>query len=215
MPSLFILYAFNDRALPAPVWLEQYLLLPKAMQEKISRLRQWQDRQASLLGKLLLLEGFKKLGYTPDLSLIAFDENQRPFTTLPFDFNIAHAGKYVLAAFNTEGRIGIDVENIRPIQLPDFQSVLAPQEAAHLKQHPDPYRFFFHIWTKKEAVIKAEGRGIAHQLQLINTLDNPILLEDTYWHVQEVPLDAEHVCHFATAENRAGQAVEIEQVALQ
>lgn len=209
MPSLLILYTLNDRELPPSAWLERYLSIPREVQEKISRFRQWRDQQAGLLGKLLLLEGFKRWGYDLDLNAIFFDSYHRPFTHLPLDFNIAHAGKYVLAAFNPQGRIGIDVENIRPIYLADFQSVFTAQEIQAIQQHPDGRRHFFSIWTRKEAVIKAEGRGLSNQLHLISTLENPVVIENSSWFVQEVSLDTDHVCHFATAANQAGLTVEI------
>src|SRR6185295_8989510 len=61
--------------------------------------------------------------------------------------------------------VGVDVERIRP----DFATrdvarrFFAPAEVAALEALPDADRAeaFFACWTRKEAYIKARGRGIA------------------------------------------------------
>jgi 4'-phosphopantetheinyl transferase len=81
-----------------------------------------------------------------------------------FDFNLAHSGDLALLAFASR-RVGVDVE-----QLGDMGNALAiarrffsPREVAALKRLVGDARRhgFLNAWTRKEALIKALGTGLA------------------------------------------------------
>lgn len=83
-------------------------------------------------------------------------------------FNMSHSHGVALYAV-TEGReIGVDVEHVRA----DFASDdiarrhFSPFEVAALCEGPDEDRVagFFRCWTRKEAYIKATGRGLSQPL---------------------------------------------------
>ncbi|HEX2270158.1 MAG TPA: 4'-phosphopantetheinyl transferase superfamily protein, partial [Pyrinomonadaceae bacterium] len=83
-------------------------------------------------------------------------------------FNMSHSGGVALYAF-TEGReIGVDVEQVRA----DFTSddiarrFFSPFEVESLCGLADEERVegFFRCWTRKEAYIKATGRGLSQAL---------------------------------------------------
>jgi 4'-phosphopantetheinyl transferase len=81
-------------------------------------------------------------------------------------FNLTHShGLALLAA--TRGRdIGIDVERVREMERdgePLAERFFSPREAAALRALPlEPRReAFFHCWTRKEAYIKANGKGLS------------------------------------------------------
>ncbi len=83
----------------------------------------------------------------------------------PLAFNLTHGGAFVLAAFAEEGPVGIDVE---PRTRTDggeglARSVLTDEEYACWREQPVEERaaWFMHVWTVKEAFIKATGEGLA------------------------------------------------------
>ncbi len=84
---------------------------------------------------------------------------------IPIRFNLAHSGPWVVYAVTLGREIGVDIERIRP----DFGGdaiagrFFAPGEVAELQALPDESRplAFFHGWTRKEAYIKAKGKGLA------------------------------------------------------
>lgn len=84
------------------------------------------------------------------------------------DFNLSHSGARALVAVSPAGRIGVDVEALRP--MPDAGRVartyFAPDEAAALAARPEPERMpaFMACWTRKEAFVKAVGAGLAMPL---------------------------------------------------
>jgi 4'-phosphopantetheinyl transferase len=94
----------------------------------------------------------------------------RPAT--PLWIGISHtAGCGMLAV--SDGPVGIDVERVRQVRTDDLAAaVLAPAEAAHLRSLPEgPARTgaFLRVWTRKEAVLKGVGIGIATDLTAVET----------------------------------------------
>jgi 4'-phosphopantetheinyl transferase len=76
-------------------------------------------------------------------------------------FNVSHAGKWVLCAMDAEP-LGVDIEEIRPIDLEVGRICFSEQEFAELMQRPEKERLnhFYELWTLKESFAKADGRGL-------------------------------------------------------
>lgn len=89
-------------------------------------------------------------------------------------FNLSHSGELALAAFVRGRSIGADVEFMRPVR--DFERIAAdhftPQECALLAQAAiaGKEHAFYTFWTRKEAYIKAIGKGLSIPLTSIDTL---------------------------------------------
>jgi len=79
-------------------------------------------------------------------------------------FNVTHSATQALVAIGRERRIGVDIEQVRE-ELDHsalMQKYFAAEEQAELAQLPSPDRLraFFDCWTRKEAYLKATGRGL-------------------------------------------------------
>lgn len=76
-------------------------------------------------------------------------------------YNVSHAGEWVVLAV-AGFEVGIDVERLDPLFA--FQDVLdhsfSPAEKAFVEYSHSPHRAFYQLWTRKEAFVKATGRGI-------------------------------------------------------
>src|SRR5258708_6035035 len=74
-------------------------------------------------------------------------------------FNLSHSGGLVLVALACKRRIGVDVEETRPLENLETiaESNLTTQECAFILSHsPDErQRAFFRCWTRKQAYAKA------------------------------------------------------------
>lgn len=86
----------------------------------------------------------------------------------PIDFSVSHSGRTALYAFTSYGDVGIDVEEIRtldPVRL--SQTCFSIAEQAELLAIDPKVRLhtFFDGWVRKEAVVKADGRGLSLALQ--------------------------------------------------
>lgn len=89
---------------------------------------------------------------------------------LPFHFNISKSNEYLAFAFGPV-ELGIDIETIRDSTSfkPVADQHFHPLEKAFLKEDSSPINFFS-IWTRKEALLKANGKGINDDLKIINSI---------------------------------------------
>lgn len=86
------------------------------------------------------------------------------------EFSVSHSGQLVAAALTDAGPVGIDLEEVRPLDYRPMLSdvcTLEEQEFVHSTQN------FYTYWTRKEAVLKATGEGLSlSMLQIAVTPPN-------------------------------------------
>lgn len=75
-------------------------------------------------------------------------------------------------------------------------------ELNKIQQTPAPYEQFFNYWTKKEAVIKADGRSLNIPLKKINVAFDVVWIKNKKWHLlYNVLITNEYSCHLALDTN--------------
>lgn len=85
-----------------------------------------------------------------------------------YHFSVSHSGEAVGVAV-AEFPVGIDLEWERPVDARGLaRRFFSPEEAALLAAEPITRRFFS-LWTRREAAVKADGRGLARLLPMIRT----------------------------------------------
>jgi 4'-phosphopantetheinyl transferase len=104
----------------------------------------------------------------PDDVAFRITEFGKPFLDTPFQssgihFNVSHSQDLVVIAIAFDRRVGVDVEFVRPIH--DLESVIercfTNSERALIVRNPDSLNSFFQCWTRKEAFVKAIGKGLS------------------------------------------------------
>lgn len=84
------------------------------------------------------------------------------------EFNATHSAGRALIAVGRRGPLGIDFEKHRSLrsELEGVSGFFAQAEQAELAGFPESQRdaAFFAVWTRKEAVLKASGRGLSQAL---------------------------------------------------
>lgn len=106
------------------------------------------------------------LGQEPGAVVFACGAHGKPF--LPqggLHFNVSHTQGLVLYAIASAREVGVDVEWMRPQVAHERIAArfFALEEREMLAQVPAEERrvAFYHIWTRKEAYLKARGDGLA------------------------------------------------------
>ena len=195
---LVVAYALNDKQLSNEDFIYHLKTLPIAFRDKITKFHNWKDSQASLFGKLLLKHILAMYESQYTLNDILLTANGRPYISNSFDFNITHSGSYVICAYSNEGRIGVDIEAIKPIDLSHFESIFTQDEFNQILASTNKQLSFYNFWTIKEAAIKADGRGLMIPLRNVKIDGETVLIEDQKWFYTKIDFREDYILHIAT-----------------
>jgi 4'-phosphopantetheinyl transferase len=115
----------------------------------------------------ILLGGY--LDLAPSAVALTYGPSGKPevattWTRGRLHFNVSRSDDIALFAFALDRRVGVDVERVRPAIAAEtvVEHFFSPAEVAALRGLPaaSQAQAFFNGWTRKEAYVKATGRGI-------------------------------------------------------
>lgn len=114
-------------------------------------------------------------GAPPETLRISRQQYGKPYLSgFPeLSFNLSHSGGYMLVAVAWQCQLGVDIEQVK--SRGNFTGLVnkcfAGPEIAWWKALPESEKVpaFFRLWTRKEAFVKATGRGIALGMQHVET----------------------------------------------
>ena len=119
------------------------------------------------------------LGQPPERVRLGYTSAGKPIIRDHPDlhFNLSHSADLALLGVSHGGPLGVDIEEIHSDALVDSTSglVLSYPENDELRQLSGQSRCerFARFWTRKEAYIKADGRGMQLQLDRIDVATSP------------------------------------------
>lgn len=195
-------YYAKSSVFEAQISLEALLsYLPEEFSERALRYQFPQDAYNFVLGRLMLKKALKSLALSDkSLNAISYNEAGKPLIE-GISFSISHSQDLVACAFAERGNIGLDVEYPRAIKRTHFRHCFNDREW-ELIQKDESMHTFYQYWTQKEAILKANGLGLAYLLAI--EIENPSLayfhhkeiLTPSTWHLKMLKLatSAAYVC---------------------
>ena len=180
--------------------------LPQSMQAYIRKFRFAEDQYRSMYGRLLLKQALVENNIPLDsINNFSIDQYKRPhlINEHNFDFNISHSGDIVLCLVDTNAnRIGVDIEEKKKINTTDYLTLWRSDEVKYLDAVADENQLdrFYQLWTQKEAVIKADGRGMTLPFNEIKIDQNSKIASvgEQHWHLYSLHLDKRYTSHIAS-----------------
>ncbi len=165
--------------------------LPVFLQKKITKIRDSKTKKMAIFNKIVLQQILNN-----NLEDLKYTDLGRPYLENYPNFNISHSNQWVVCIISKDGKIGIDVEELKEI---NFQGLSKRYFHYNEQQLIKNKKDFFRIWTRKEAILKAQGCGLRVELKQLDTTRNPVELDQNYW---LYPIDLpfkNSVCHLATS----------------
>ncbi|HEX9513254.1 MAG TPA: 4'-phosphopantetheinyl transferase superfamily protein [Puia sp.] len=183
------------------IWQSLLSQLPAGMIQKVEKYRRWQDAHGCLLGKHLLLAALRDEGFTGNLNDLRYTAYERPYLAGGPDFNISHSGTRVACILGSQGGVGIDLEEIRHLAIADFKGQFSDREWRTILGSEDPLTTFYHYWTAKECLSKADGRGLNLPLAGLK-IENSMSIElgERHWNIRPLSWFPGYACHMASEE---------------
>ena len=142
-----------------------------------------EHREHFIAGRGLLRNILSRyLGREPEQLRFCYNSYGKPALTeesgaAGLRFNLSHSHDMALYAVTHDREIGIDIEHFRPdVEAEKLaERFFSPREAAVLRALPEDLRKegFFNCWTRKEAYIKAGGKGMSIPLSAFDVSLTP------------------------------------------
>ncbi len=167
-------YKYDIRDLTDAEYNKWYSLMSVDKQLRADRFRFVNDKKRIVAGDMLARKAIAEwCGVTPESIAFGKKEHGKPYAKdLAVEFNISHSGDMVVCAVDDKP-VGIDIEQIRPIDLTVAKRICTDEELLYLFGYaPTDQDFtyttdtkiltrFFELWTAREAYGKCIGEGIS------------------------------------------------------
>ena len=150
-------------------------LLSPDEHQRAARYHHDRDRERFIVSRVALRQLLGKyLELAPAHVRFMTGDNKKPYVVanIPLYYNVAHAGDRILIAVS-DHIAGVDVEHItRDIAIDDIaQTCCSAAEQQHINPATDKPRAFYQLWTRKEALLKATGKGIDDDMVHVPAMD--------------------------------------------
>lgn len=161
-----------------PLLLEAAIILKEEEQERADKFRKEGDRNRFILGRVVLRKILAEiLQCQPKEVPITIAKHKKPVlddtVAKALHFSISHSGDYVLIGVSDK-EVGVDIEYIDPgfdhknVQQYSFNK----DEISFVNGEPGRAAHnFYLLWTRKESLLKATGKGLTSKLSQITALD--------------------------------------------
>lgn len=152
----------------------QRLILSEEEQERCQQFYFEEDRLSFIIYhacKRLILAQY--LSCDPDELIFSRKKNGKPIL-IPnsFSFNLSHTQDFAILGITKNKEIGVDIENIsreadylniakRFFHSMEYENLIKLANAERRK------KYFYNLWTAKEAILKATGEGISEKLSQV------------------------------------------------
>jgi len=142
------------------------------------------DRINFLTGRLMLKELLIEFDLPMSLNEIQTTIYGKPYFENGKHFSISHTNGMVGLALDDQD-VGVDCEKMRQINVDQYRELFTDKEWAAIINAADTLDCFFDIWTKKESIAKADGRGFNIEMNSINIQDEDVYIsgKPTSWKV--------------------------------
>lgn len=170
-----------------------------------------QKRYVTVHGRLRIVLA-QAVNKPPETLTIKKAEHGKPYLAdhPELAFNLSDTANALVIAVARGCRLGADIEQCRPrANLPALaDKCFSEVEAAYWRELPEDEktRTFYQFWTRKEAFVKAIGRGIALGLHrcVINPVNPAAMLrvpescgQASIWHLRDIDLSPDICCALA------------------
>ena len=115
-----------------------------------------------------------------------YDEWGKPVTDGGYGFNVAHAGSMVVCAGGADMQVGVDIEEVRSVDETLYREYFTELEWGTIQSARDKTEAFYRMWVRKEAVLKALGKGVLFPLDEVDVGVDEVMCEGRVFYLKDV-----------------------------
>ena len=179
--------------------------LPEALYEKISAYKDDKELISRLCGKMMLSKLLADTHFDSKLTLadITYNEWAKPQVSPAFDFNIAHSGGITICITSASHKVGVDIEEVRSQDILPLKEHFTPREWSVINGSDNITDAFYKLWVRKEALIKATGKGVFLPMNKIEALADYVNADGRLFFIYDIQIAGGYAAAIATTEHNA------------
>ncbi len=132
------------------------------------------------------------------------------FANTNFDYNLSHSGSVVFCAGGQGAHIGVDIEKEEERDILGMRDYFSGQEWDRITSSENMNAEFCRTWVRKEACIKAIGKGIFQPLNEIDVCEDTVISGGVRWYLQDVVIKEGYAACIATDKKMEVSIAEID-----
>jgi 4'-phosphopantetheinyl transferase len=169
----------------------QLQLLPFAMQQKIRAYKDEKEQQHRVMGKLLLQQLLDTYNEITPFSLddIWYDDFNKPQIKNNIRFSCSHTNGLIVCSAASNIQVGVDAEMITNIDVEAMQEYFTATEWDELGKNNFSLDYFYFLWTRKEAALKAIGKGIYEVFKNIEVLGDEFMYGEKRFYIYSIEIN--------------------------
>jgi|GEM_PF-150036 len=151
-----------------------YALLPEDVQRRCARIKRPVQSRAIAMGHLLTRYALSQAaGCAPEEIIIERAPTGKPYSpNLGLEWSLSHTAGAAAVCVD-RAPVGVDVERLAPMRRRVLARVFTEREREYvLSGQGGQDRRFFEVWTRKEAAVKRDGRGLSINLLEVDTFSD-------------------------------------------
>ena len=152
----------------------EYLSVKEKIQANNYYTKSLSDKYVISHGILRHILGYYTKQYPQDIEFIHNQYGKPLLKNSNIHFNMSHSHNIVSYIIASNYMVGIDIErHDNNLNIPELSSlVLTMEESRYLSglNSKEKFELFYHLWTKKESLIKANGQGLTYPINTIEAM---------------------------------------------
>ncbi|MBW2185762.1 MAG: 4'-phosphopantetheinyl transferase superfamily protein [Deltaproteobacteria bacterium] len=180
--------------------------IPERLHIDILRFKRREDRLSRVVARRMVSIALEDSGFFFEATLENWQTDRwgRPsIVNSSIDFSVSHSQSMVVVAMVHNGRVGVDVEHFRTIDLESIRPFLSNAELRHLATVNNPQREAASCWCLREAILKADGRGLLAPEEFIRNIKSAETPQGGVWRVENYTVNDAAV--FLATDQRTAQ----------
>ena len=208
---MITVYFININTLPNDLVFNELLnKLDISTKEKILLYQSRHEQLVRIYGKYLvnkLLFRYKKNNVF-SLRDLQYNQWGKPFFNTDFYFSISHSGSMVICAGVEGAKIGVDIEQQKGRDISNMQDYFTASEWDKISSAGHDNTEFYKIWVRKEACLKAIGKGLLLSLHEIDVCNDVVMLDNSRWVLHDLQIRTGYAACIATDKQNEGIIIE-------
>lgn len=163
-----------------------HTLLSDKRIEKVRRIKNDNKKAQSIGAELLLRRAVNEItGENKNAEWDTDDRGKLYLTDHPeIHVNLSHSGNYAVCAVH-DASVGIDIQYMRDFDERLISRYFASDEAEYIADSADKKNAFYTVWTRKESLFKATGKGLTAPINSVSVLADAVLYEGNTYKFRE------------------------------